>query len=325
MQRISSGWEILGSRGKGQSGQHDPGRHDKWRLADKAGSALAMVMLAAVGGAWMAEEKVVEQETASASRKGVAEPDVAKAAGAETMVAGYFGAPYTYASNVHIANPAEKTDFTMSNVEWEGKPFKSPIYYGVRVARWAAGNRTGVMVDFTHSKTISKPDQEVEFKGLINGAPAPVKEKIGAMFKHLEFSHGHNMLTFNGLFRLANLTPRLSAYVGAGAGISLPHTEVQMRGEPKRSYEYQYTGPVAQALVGLEFRLAETSVFFEYKFTFADYVAPLTRMDGTWLFMDLWREIGMWWRGEKPPGGELDTRLASHQVIGGVGYRFGAR
>lgn len=316
--RVTSIFEHLGSRAEGKSS-----RFDKWRLVDKAGSALALAMLVAVAGAWMAEEKVVEREATSASRKGTAEPSVAEAAGAETMVAGYFGAPFTYASNVRIKNPAEKTDFTIANVEWEGKPFKSPIYYGVRVARWGASNRTGVMVDFTHSKTISKPDQEAEFKGLINGAPAPAKAKIGAMFKHLEFSHGHNMLTFNGLLRLANLTPRLSAYVGAGAGISLPHTEVQMRGEPKRSYEYQYTGPVAQALVGLEIRLAETSVFFEYKFSFADYVAPLTRMDGTWLFMDLWRELGMWWRGEQPPGGMLDTRLASHQVIGGVGYRFG--
>ncbi len=292
------------------------------RGMDRAGSALAMVMLAAVAGAWMADENGLEREAVWASRKGV-EPGVSEAAGGETMVAGYLGVPYTYASNVRIVNPAEMTHFTIENVEWEGKPFKSPIYYGVRVARWGPSNWTGVMVDFTHSKTISKPDQEVEFKGLINGAPAPAKAKIGAMFKHLEFSHGHNMLTLNGLFRLANLTPRLSAYVGAGGGVALPHTEVQMRGEAKRSYEYQYTGPVAQALVGLEFKLAETSVFFEYKFTFADYVAPLTRMDGTWLFMDLWREIGMWWRGEKPPGGVLDTRLASHQVIGGVGYRFG--
>jgi lipid A oxidase len=298
------------------------GWSDRLRAVDRAGSALAMMTLAAATGVWMAEENAVEREALAVSRKSVAEPGVSEAAGAETMVAGYLGAPYTYASNVRIVNPAEKTDFTISNVEWEGKPFKSPIYYGVRAVRWGASNRTGVMVDFTHSKTISKPEQEVEFKGMINGAPAPVKAKIGAMFKHLEFSHGHNMLTLNGLFRLANLTPRLSAYVGAGAGVALPHTEVQMRDEAKRSYEYQYTGPVVQGLVGLEFRLAETSLFFEYKFTFADYVAPLTRMDGTWLFADLWREIGMWWRGEKPPGGMLDTRLASHQVIGGVGYRF---
>jgi len=290
---------------------------------DRLGSLAAIVLLAASAATWMAEENAIERDAAAgAARNARSGAGVGEAAPSETLVAGYLGSPYTYASNVRLQSPADKTDFTMSNVEWRGMPFKSPIYYGVRVARWGASNRTGVMVDFTHSKAISTPTQEVEIKGIIAGAPAPAKEKIGSLFKHLEFSHGHNMLTLNGLFRLGNLTPRLSPYVGIGGGISLPHSEVKLHSEPARSYEYQYTGPVAQALVGLEFRLAETSVFFEYKFTFADYVAPLSRVDGTWLFMDLARQISAWWRGEKPPGGTLDTQLISHQLIGGVGYRF---
>lgn len=298
-----------------------PTAHAGTRMIDRIGCVLAMMALAAVAGAWMAEEHAVERET-SAARKAATSASAGEAAKPETMVAGYLGSPYTYASNVRLQNPAGKTDFTMSNVEWVGMPFKSPIYYGVRVARWGASNRTGLMADFTHSKAISSPVQEVEIKGTIAGAPAPAKAKIGDLFKHLEFSHGHNMLTLNGLLRLASITPRLSPYVGIGGGIALPHSEVKLHTEPARSYEYQYTGPVAQALVGLEFRLAETSIFIEYKFTFADYVAPLTRVDGTWLFMDLAREFSAWWRGEKPPGGTLDTQLTSHQVIGGVGYRF---
>jgi lipid A oxidase len=279
-----------------------------------------MLTLAASAGSFMAEEHAVDRETSA--RKSASTPTTTDAARAQTMVAGYIGSPYTYASNVHLSSPADKTDFTMSNVEWQGLPFKSPIYYGVRVARWGASNRTGMMVDFTHSKAISKFAQEVEIKGTIAGAPAPAKAKIGDLFKHLEFSHGHNMLTLNGLFRLGSLTPRLSPYVGVGAGIALPHSEVKLHSEPARSYEYQYTGPVGQALVGLEFRLAETSVFVEYKFTLSDYVAPLSRLDGTYLFADIWGQFSRWWRGEKPPGGTIDTRLTSHQVIGGVGYRF---
>lgn len=143
------------------------------------------------------------------------------------------------------------------------------------------------------------------------------------MFKHLEFSHGHNMLTLNGLVRFASLTPRLSLYAGAGAGVSLPHTEVQMTTEARRTYEYQYAGPVGQALIGFEVRLPSTSVFFEYKFSFADYRVPLSRLEGNLLFTDLWRQYQLWVKGEPPPGGHLSTQLASHQVIGGVGYRFG--
>jgi lipid A oxidase len=287
---------------------------------DQVGCLLAMIMLVAKVGLTVAQQQVVDKE-AGVKSSGPTGSE-ATVTPTETMVAGYFGAPFTYPSTVHLVNPPATTILTMENVGWDGKPFKSPIYYGVRVARWGGGNSTGMMVDFTHSKTISRPDEEVVVNGLINGAPAPGKAKIGALFKHLEFSHGHNMLTFNGLWRLIGFTPRVSAYVGAGGGIALPHTEVQMIGEPKRTYEYQYAGPVAQALVGIEIRLPSTSLFFEYKFSFADYVVPLSRLEGNLLFTDLWRQAQLWWKGEKPPGGHLATSLASHQVIGGVGVRF---
>lgn len=291
------------------------------QLIEQVGSIAAMLALAAVANTWMAEEAAVERE-AQARAERAAAPGAAEDARGQSMIGGYIGAPYTYSSAVHIKAPGEKTDFVMKSVDWEGKPFKSPIYYGVRVTRWPGSSRFGAMLDFTHSKTISNPQQQAEIEGLIRGEQAPAQEKIGKLFKHLEFSHGHNMLTLNGLMRLGNLLPRVSPYAGVGAGVALPHTEVMMHGEPARSYEYQYTGPVAQGLVGVEIRLAETSIFFEYKLTLADYVAPLTRADGTWLFADLWREFGMWWRGEQPPGGTLSTRLISHQVIGGAGYRF---
>lgn len=287
---------------------------------DKAGSALAIAMLAAVIGVWMAEQSNVDAQAKAA--RGTTGPTVGEAAGGQTMVAGYFGAPYTYASDIRFLNPATNTDFTLVHAGWDAKPFKSPIYYGLRIARWGTWNRTGMMVDFTHAKTITRPDEEVEIRGLINGAPAPAKAKIGAMFKHLEFSHGHNMLTLNGLLRLASLTPRLSPYVGAGAGISLPHTEVQMTDEDKRTYEYQYAGPVAQALAGLELRLGSTSLFFEYKFSFAAQSAPLSHLETGNLFSDVWRQYRNWASGTPPPGGHISTRLSSHHVIGGVAYRF---
>ena len=290
--------------------------------AERLGSGLAMAMLAATAATWIAEQAQLDEEIAVA-RAAARDARGLEAASTETMVAGYFGAPFTYPSDVGISNPAETTIFTMANVGWDGKPFKSPIYYGLRVARW--GESRGLMLDFTHSKTISRPDETVDLTGVIRGAPAPAKARIGALFKHLEFSHGHNTLLVTGLARLASLAPRVSPYVGVGGGVSLPHTEVQMVGEPARTYEYQYAGPAAQALVGLEFKLANTSVFFEYKFTFADYAAPLSRLDGNILPTDLWRQFSLWWRGEKPPGGVISTRLASHQLISGVGYRFGGR
>lgn len=291
------------------------------RRFEQIGSVFAFAMLAVAAGAWMAEQQSVDGETA-ANRRAANPPGAMDAASPQTMIAGYVGAPYTYPSNVRLQNAKEATDFTMANVGWDARPFKSPIYYGLRVARWGTGGATGMMVDFTHSKTISRAQDEVAIQGLIKGAPAPEKAKVGALFKHLEFSHGHNMLTLNGLARLMSLTPRISPYVGAGGGVSLPHTEVMMHTDPKRTYEYQYAGLVGQGLVGIEIKLASTSVFFEYKFTFTDQAAPLSRHEGSWLSLDLWRQATLWWRGETPPGGLITTKLASHEFISGVGYRF---
>ena len=72
----------------------------------------------------------------------------------------------------------------------------------------------------------------------------------GNKIRKLEFSHGHNMLTLNGLYRLPARIGRISPYLGVGAGISIPHSEIQFREDLTRTYEYQYTGPAFQALFG---------------------------------------------------------------------------
>jgi lipid A oxidase len=129
------------------------------------------------------------------------------------------------------------------------------------------------------------------------------------------------MLTLNGLMRFArfgNFVP----YAGVGAGVTLPHSEIHSLADPARTYEYQYAGPVAQALVGVEFRLKSGSVFLEYKFTTADYLSPITHRDGSVLPIDLWHQFSRWWSGEEPPGGWASVRLTSHQVIGGFLVRL---
>ena len=239
----------------------------------------------------------------------------------ETVIAAYGGAPYTYPSDVTIDKPGVH-DFTLHKVDWIGKPFDNPVYYGVRVMRWFSGGATGGMLDFTHSKTISVREQTVKFSGTLDGKPAPAEAKISAVFKHLEASHGHNMLTLNGLMRLPSLSARLSPYVGVGAGVSLPHSEVSILSDPARTYEYQFAGPVTQVVAGIEFRLPRLSYFLEYKFSIAPYVMPLSYRDGTFLFKDLWLQAKDWLGGVEPAGGHLTTRLSSHQIIGGIGVRI---
>jgi lipid A oxidase len=239
--------------------------------------------------------------------------------GGEALTAVYGGAQYTYPSDVRIQRPG--TDLTIHNLPWEGRPFDHPIYYGVRVARWFPASSIGGMVDFTHSKVYSPMEEKARFSGSRDGRPLPDVARIEEVFHKLEFTHGHNMLTLNGLWRLPFSTPFFSPYVGAGLGVSLPHSEVQLRGEHNRTYEYQYTGPAYQVVVGLEFRIPKVSYFVEYKWTSASYRVPLHYRETKSLFSDLAHQFLRWRGGKEPEGGWATTQLASHQVISGMGYR----
>ena len=289
---------------------------------DRLTSFVAIAVLLASSVATVLEQSTVDGETGEAQRT-AAEKLASVLPAKETMVGAYIGAPHTYPSAVRIEKEGAY-DFTINPVHWKAQPFKSPIYYGARVVRWFTGGRTGMMVDFIHSKAIADLKKEAAFSGTLDGKPLPPRAKISEIVKKLEFSHGHNLLTLNGLLRLPNIGARVSPYVGAGAGVLLPHTEVRLTNGDPRTYEYNYAGPAGQALIGLEFRLSRMSVFLEYKFTYAQYEAPLSQMNGSWLFLDIWRQIQRWMNGEEPPGGHVSTRLSSHQLVGGLAVRFAA-
>lgn len=239
----------------------------------------------------------------------------------ETALAFYTGVPHTYPSDVVIKKDGVH-DFTVKDVQWEGQPFKNPIYYGVRTTRWLTSG-SGAMLDFTHSKAISVRDVPYDMQGTLNGAPAPSSGTVDEHFGKLEASHGHNMLTLNGLLRLPSISWRFSPYIGMGAGISLPHMEAQLKGRANRTYEYQYAGPAGQALAGIEVRFPRFSLFLEYKFTLAPYDVPLSERSSTdFLPQDLWRQFSAWLSGEEPPSGRLMTTFTSHQIIGGIAARI---
>lgn len=289
---------------------------------DRLTSFVAIAVLLASSVATVLEQSTVDGETSEAQRT-TAEKLASVLPAKETMVGAYMGAPHTYPSAVRIEKEGAY-DFTIDPVHWKAQPFKSPIYYGARVVRWFTGGRTGMMVDFIHSKAIADLKKEAAFSGTLDGKPLPPRAKISEIVKKLEFSHGHNLLTLNGLLRLPNIGARVSPYVGAGAGVLLPHTEVKLTNGDSRTYEYNYAGPAGQALIGLEFRLSRMSVFLEYKFTYAQYEAPLSQMNGSWLILDIWRQFQRWMNGEEPPGGHVSTRLSSHQLVGGLAVRFAA-
>jgi len=293
-----------------------------WSQARRTLNALsafaAAALLTASTAASVMEQSSLDDESGRAAVGGA--EGAALHPGAETVVGAYGGAPYTYPSPVTIGKTGDS--FTIDPVHWYTDPFHNPIYYGARIVRWFSG-RAGVMIDFMHSKAIAQRDEEAAFSGTIDGKPLPARARISDIVKKLEFSHGHNMLMLVGLVRLPGIGPRLSPYAGLGGGVLLPHTEVELaQGNHPRTYEYNFAGPTGQALIGLEIRLMRMSFFIEYKFTYADYEAPLSEKNGSWLGCDLLRQLKRWINGEPPPGGHVSTEVASHQVVSGLLVRF---
>lgn len=239
--------------------------------------------------------------------------------GDEYLFAVYTGAPYTYASDVSIEQPGKT--MKVHDVDWRGKPFDDPIYYGVRIARWFPESSWGTMLDFMHSKAYAPLDQRAKVTGELNGASVPRDATVGDIFHKLEFTHGHNLITLNALHRLPSAGSLFSPYVGVGLGAALPHSEVQIRGQRGRTYAYQYAGPAVQIVLGIEIRVPRLSYLVEYKFTSSSYRVPLYNLDGSWLPLDLWTQFERWLSGEPPSRGWGSTWLTSHQVVGGMGIR----
>lgn len=313
----------MGPHVRARSHIASPGRFAAGGWCDRAGALAATFSIALWVQAVLLGEGT--QISGNTEREGPHNEIKAGVGTAETLVAAYVGWPYTHASDLRFAKPGA-TDLTVHDVQWEGRPFKSPIYYGLRAVRWGASAPFGAMLDFTHSKAIAVREQQVQLSGERNGRQETGSAKLADRFRHLEFSHGHNMLTLNALWRPWPAWGLVVPYGGAGGGVNLPHTEVQFSDEPDRTYEYQYTGPVGQVLAGIEIRLPHASLFVEYKFTLARYVAPLTGRDSRLSYGpdDFWVQLAAWWRGEQPKYGTVTTTLASHQLIGGLGYRKSA-
>lgn len=311
------------------------------RTADALASLAAIAALAAVilhpDGLAMApddEAPPATQETPQGDARARPRP------GREILLAGYVAQPAYHRSDVHLTRP-DATDLTLKGLGWDGDALRFPIDGGVRSVEWWGS--AGFMVDFLHNKAVSRLGkgahgrklanpviEEVDASGTLAGRPVAPPVKLTDVFERLEFTHGHNVLLFTGLLRPAAFTPRLRPYLGVGLGFALPHTEVWFPGGARddRTSEYQYAGPAAQALAGLEIRVGKVSYFLEYKFTWAQISAALTG-DESWMnFMlpgDLLRQLGRWWRDEAPKLGRVETTLAAHQVAVGAGYWWQVR
>ncbi|WP_172298132.1 outer membrane protein [Pseudoruegeria sp. HB172150] len=207
---------------------------------------------------------------------------LAAPATAETELSFYTGYQTAPHSRVEGNDPTGVGSFSFLS-EWEGRSFEMPPYWGVRATWWTPRNpNLGFGLDFSHNKVYASDETLAD-----NG------------FNTLEFSDGINTVTANVWYRWPGqwANGRLTPYVGAGAGLSIPHVEVDTGGV--ETFNYQMTGVAVQAVAGLKYNINDRwGLFGEYKGVYSMNKADL---DG---------------------GGTLETDLMTNALNVGVSFSF---
>jgi lipid A oxidase len=176
------------------------------------------------------------------------------AARGELVLTLLLGNAWVAESDLRVARG--NTALTLESTGWETRSFQDPPYYDVRLTRWSPRRPAwGIGLDLTHAKAYLDEGEVVFARGQLAGrpvaAPLPVREAV----QQLNFSHGLNTVTIDVYRRW--LAPRrqyresrVALYLGAGAGLAVPHVEATVGGVP--TSEYQLAGPALRATVGLD-------------------------------------------------------------------------
>ena len=150
---------------------------------------------------------------------------------------------------------------------------------GLRGLRWSEAG-WGLGAEFTHAKV---------------DADNETLSKSG--FQRLEFTDGLNILTANAFRQWGHADSRLTPYLGAGFGISIPHVEVDGNGVSERGY--QLAGPAVRLVGAVSYALIDgLSLFSEYNGTYSQNSADLGA------------------------GATLKTNVITNAINVGISYRF---
>lgn len=194
---------------------------------------------------------------------------------AQLTVGVYGGLAYTSGSDVSLVQPGG-TDMTFAGVSWSSESLESPPYYGLRLSYWfGRAAHWGVALDFTHAKMYAKLEESVGVSGRRGAAPVDGRERVADTFNALSFSHGHNLLMVDGMYRWFPkgersdaFLGRMQLYAGLGLGIAIPHVETDVGGVV--TDEYQLSGPALEGLSGLNFDMTRhIALFAEYQLNYA--------------------------------------------------------
>jgi lipid A oxidase len=194
-------------------------------------------------------------------------------AGAEWVIAGYFGIAATSRTYLAVTQSASHTSVRFDPVDYEGRSFTLPPYYGYRGAYFfVSPGWFGLEGEVIHMKVFARTGEIVPASGTIDGAPIAAAVPLDGLVQRFSISHGQNMLLVNAVARHAFgecgdfRTARLVALARVGAGPTLPHVESTIGGVADERYERGSFG--FQAAGGVELLLwKKLHVLAEYKLT----------------------------------------------------------
>jgi hypothetical protein len=163
-------------------------------------------------------------------------------------VEAYVGNAYNFRSRLRIEQDG---GFSRSlNAKYDTRGFESPPYYMLRAGKWKGSYATELSV--------------LHHKLYLKNAPAGVSD--------LSISHGFNILTLNGAYRIKDWTYRF------GAGPVLTHAEATINGI-KYDGPYRLSGIAMLAGAGRRFYVAKSTFISVEAMATAAYAAP--RMSGS--------------------------------------------
>jgi hypothetical protein len=200
-------------------------------------------------------------------------------ASADWLLAFYAGAATT-ASNTLAVTPDAGAAVSIGSVEYEGRSFESPLYYGYRIGWTPRGRAVGIEAEFTHAKAIAVQLPSIDLTAF-------------------QLSHGLNFLLGNVTYRTGpRCGGRCTLVARGGAGITVPHVEATFRGVTTSAY--QYAGFGAQGGVGVELPVWKPfSVVADARITHARVRTDLAagRLAGP--FTSAHADVGIAWRSRR--------------------------